>query len=199
MKENILSKALKALNEGRIVVYPTDTLYAMGSDVFNELAVKNIFKIKKRPFNIPIPIAVSNIDDIENIAYLNDNARKLIDYFLPGGLTIILNKKKCIPDIVTSNLNKIAIRIPKNDVALELLSNSGPLTVTSANVHGLKTPENIEDIKMHLNDSNIAIYMDYGNLFGKPSTIVDVSSNSLKIIREGIISKKEISAVLYDK
>lgn len=196
MQRNKLSEAIEALQNGRIVVYPTDTLYAFGADIYNEGAVRKVFEIKKRPFEIPLPVAVSNFTGVERIAFVTDNAIKLAKHFLPGSLTLILDKKSTIPDIVTSRMNKIAIRIPDNTVALKLLSKFGPLTVTSANVHGMKTPGIIKDIDMQVREDDVAVYLDYGILQGRPSTIVDVTYERPKIIREGAIAKHDILAVI---
>jgi L-threonylcarbamoyladenylate synthase len=192
MQELILSKALSALSKGQVIVYPTDTLYGLGADIYNKDAVKNVFKIKNRPFNFPISVAVSCIEDLEKIAYVNNKIKKIIDHFLPGKLTIILKKKKTIPSIVTSNKDNIAIRIPDNNIALELLSNFGPLTCTSANIHGKPTPTVINDIQMQFKDSNISVYIDNGKLQSKASTIIDLTFDKPIIIREGAITKKEI-------
>jgi L-threonylcarbamoyladenylate synthase len=185
------SKAIKALQNGSIIVYPTDTLYALGADIFNDSAVRKIFKIKKRPMNVPLPVAVSSIKEISQLAIMDCKTQHLAEHFLPGSLTLILNKKGNVSDIVTSNLNKIAVRIPKNDYALEILSRFGPLTVTSANIHGKNTPFFIEEIKDQLKDS-ADVYLDYGKLDGSPSTIVDMTFKNPKIVREGVISKREI-------
>jgi L-threonylcarbamoyladenylate synthase len=196
MQRNKLSEAIEALQNGRIVVYPTDTLYAFGADIYNEGAVRKVFEIKKRPFDIPLPVAVSNFTGVERIAFVTDNARKLAKHFLPGSLTLILDKKSTIPDIVTSRMNKIAIRIPNNTVALKLLSKFGPLTATSANVHGIKTPGIIKDINIQVREDDVAVYLDYGILQGSPSTIVDATYERPKIIREGVIAKHDILAVI---
>jgi L-threonylcarbamoyladenylate synthase len=186
-----ISRAIEALKKGSVVVYPTDTLYALGADIFNEMAVRTIFKIKKRPTNIPLPIAVSSFDEIEQIAVINDKGECLAKRFLPGTLTLILNKKNNVPNIVTAGLDKVAVRIPNNEDALELLSKFGPLTVTSANIHGMDTPFFIEEIKKQLKE-DVEVYLDYGKLGGSPSTIVDMTTDKPKIVREGVISKREI-------
>jgi L-threonylcarbamoyladenylate synthase len=196
MHRNKLSEANEVLQNGRIVVYPTDTLYALGADIYNEDVVRKVFRIKKRPFDIPLPVAVSNFAGIKSIAYINNNARKLAKQFLPGSLTIVLFKKNTIPDIVNSGLSKIAIRIPNNIIALKLLSIFGPLTVTSANVHGKKTPSIIENIKKQFQEDEVLVYLDNGELNGKPSTIVDATYEKPKIIREGTITKNDIYRVI---
>ena len=191
-----LSKAIEALQNGDIVVYPTDTLYALGVDIYNKDAVKKVFEVKKRPLDNPLPVAVSNLVDIEKIAFVSDIARDLAEYFLPGPLTMILNKKSVILDVITGGLDNVAVRIPDNDVALELLSRYGPLTVTSANVHGKEVPDIISDIKMQFNSDDVAVYLDYGKLNGLPSTIVDMTVGKPRIVRDGAITKEEILDVV---
>jgi len=194
-----LSKAIKALSNGEIVVYPTDTLYGLGADIYNNDAVKKVFKIKKRPFNNPLSIAVSDFKELKKLAYTDKNTQILAKSFLPGKLTLILYKKNCVSDIITGNLDKVAVRIPNNKIALELLSNFGPLTATSANIHGLKTPSNIRDIKMQFKEEDIATCIDIGNLNDRPSTIVDLTNNKIKILRKGAIENKDILDAILDE
>jgi len=191
-----LSKAIQNLRDGSLVVYPTDTLYAMGADVFNKNAVEKVFKVKKRPFSVPLPVAVSDFEAMKDIAVVDDTVKCLVDFFLPGALTLLLKKKSCISDRLTSGSDKVAVRIPDNDIALRLLSDFGPITVTSANIHGDKTLGVINDIKMQFKSGDVAVYLDYGRLEDKASTIVDVSAGSVDIIREGVITKKQILEVI---
>jgi len=186
------SGAINALKNGRIIVYPTDTLYGLGADIYNDNAVRKVFQIKKRSFENPLSVAISNIDELEKIAFLNETSRHLAEAFLPGRLTLVLKKRSIIPDIVTSGLEKVAVRIPDNKVALELLSEFGPLTATSANIHGKKTPVIIKEILMQFKEEDIGDYLDIGKLNGKPSTIVDATEKHIKLIRLGAISQKEI-------
>ena len=192
MDKQVLSKAISALKSGDIIVYPTDTLYGLGADVFNDNAVKKVFEVKNRPFNLPISIAVSCVNDLEKIAIVDDKAKKIIDVFLPGRLTLILEKKKTISNIVSGGLNNIAIRIPDNVIALELLSNYGPLTCTSANIHGKDTPTVISDIRMQFKELDISVYINHGKLKGKPSTIVDLTGKKPGLVRQGAIEFKGI-------
>ncbi|OGS39971.1 MAG: threonylcarbamoyl-AMP synthase [Euryarchaeota archaeon RBG_13_31_8] len=199
MKKQDLSKAIAALSHGLVIVYPTDTLYGLGADIFNDDAVEKVFKIKKRKKTNPLSVAVANLKQIEKIAYVDDKSRCLIKTFLPGKLTIVLRKKKIVSDLITAGLNKVAIRIPDNKIALDLLSKFGPITATSANIHDKKPPVNIDDISMQFSVSDIAVYIDDGKLDGRPSTIIDMSKKPFKIIRKGAISEKEImDAISYE-
>ena len=136
-----ISNIVEMLKRGNIIIYPTDTVYGLGANALNSKAVHHIFKIKNRPFSIPLPVAVHNFSSIENIAFIDDTVKRIVDCFLPGPITIILQKKNIVSNLVTANLDKIAIRIPDNSIALDLLEKFGsPLTVTSANIHKKPTP-----------------------------------------------------------
>ena len=191
MSKNFIKKAVSALKKGELIVYPTDTLYGIGADIKNIEAVTKVYDIKKRPRNMPLSIAVSDKSSLEKLALIDDRSEKLIDRFLPGPLCIILKKKELVPDIITAGLKKVAIRIPKNKTALELISRFGPITCTSANLHGKPTLNVISDIHMQFKDS-ISVYIDEGKLSSKPSTIVDLTSKDIKIIRKGVLTRDEI-------
>ena len=187
-----ISTAINALKQGNVIVYPTDTLYGLGADILNESAIRKVFEIKKRPKTLPLSIAVSNFDELNHYANINKIAKILIEKFLPGKLTLIVKKKSIVSDLITAGLEKVAIRIPDNNIALEILSRFGPLTATSANIHGKKTYHIISDIAMQLKSDDKIYYLDDGALLGQPSTIVDVSDREIKIIREGAIKINDI-------
>lgn len=195
MTKEDFSAAITALQKGEPVIYPTDTLYALGADIFNKSAVQQIFQIKKRPVSVPLPVAVSSIKDIESIAYLTDDAIKICHRFLPGTLTVLLKKKPCVPAVVTSGLPTIGVRIPNHPVALHLLSKVGPLTVTSANIHLEKTKETISEVLNQLG-RRITVAHDSGRLAAAPSTIVDLTTQTAQIVRTGAITEKELQGVL---
>jgi L-threonylcarbamoyladenylate synthase len=195
MLKTDLSKAIESLENGEVIVYPTDTQYAFGADISNEDSIKKVFKIKNRPFNDPLPIAVAKYSDILQIAYTHKYLETLVNHFLPGKLTIILYKKDNISSSITGGLDKIAIRIPDNKIALKLISKFGPLTLTSANIHGKKTESSIENIYSQFK-GHINCYLDYGVLNNNPSTIIDLTPERPTLIREGEILIKDILAVI---
>ena len=188
---DIIKKAVSALKNGELIVYPTDTLYGIGADIFNEEAVKKVFEVKKRPFSEPLSVAVSSYRDIEKLAYVNDEIMKVVKKFLPGPLTLVLRKKETVPDIVTAGEDSIAIRIPNNEIALKIVSNFGFITATSANIHNKPVPFTIDEIKRVFEDK-IKLYIDHGKLYGRPSTIIDLRDKEVKILREGSINLQKI-------
>jgi L-threonylcarbamoyladenylate synthase len=189
------SRAVQILKSGGLIIYPTDTLYALGADIFNETAVKNVFDTKKRPCTVPLPVAVATVSAMETITDMNDAAYALCERFLPGSLTLILKKKPIVPQIVTSGRNTIAVRIPNNPVALQLLSKSGPLTATSANRHHEKTLGVISDIRMQLQTPHL-FGLDNGRLSGSPSTMIDLSISPPQVVRKGTISETALFDVI---
>lgn len=191
------NKIKKAIDKGFLVVYPTDTLYALGAHVFDEKAVHQVFSLKNRPFSIPLPIAVSSVNMLKEIAVLTPLAIMLADHFLPGPLTLILENRS-VPELVTANKKTIAVRIPDDPIALNLLGKTGPLTVTSANIHDQQTPTTISEIRNVFKSESVAVYIDGGERKGLPSTIVKVTSETPVILRKGTISSDEIDAVVSE-
>ncbi|MEF8878939.1 MAG: L-threonylcarbamoyladenylate synthase [Candidatus Thermoplasmatota archaeon] len=187
---------LKALRNGYLIVYPTDTLYGLGADVFNEDAVKKVYNVKKRDYSNPLPVAVSSLDMMEDVAFVDQKAKRLVDFFMPGELTLVLKKKECIPDLVNSGLDCVAVRIPDDDIALEIVSRFGPLTATSANIHGESTEHYVESIKEKLGSEEIKYFLDDGIRKASPSTVVDITFKKPRVLRKGDISKDDILDVI---
>ncbi len=186
---NEIDKALRVLREGGIIVYPTDTLYALGACIGNVDAVEKVYRIKKRPVKFHLPVAVGSLEEIDSIAFMSIAAREIAKKFMPGAITLILEKKERVPEIVAGS--KVAVRIPDHPVSLALASTAGPITATSANVHGETPPSDIGAAKKQFGD-NVDLYIDGGTVGSVPSTIVDVTGIAPKIIREGAIKKEEI-------
>jgi len=191
-----LENIAKIIKSGGLAVYPTDTLYGLAADPFNDSAVKKVFLSKNRPFDMPLSIAVSDVRMMESVAVLNDSARKLISRFLPGPLTILLTKKPSISDLLTSGDSQVGLRIPDHPFALRFIKRVGPVTSTSANLHSKPDPTSIEMAKKDLG-SAVDLYIDCGKTrLSAPSTIVDVSEGDVEVVRAGVITKEEIANAL---
>ncbi|MCD6403545.1 MAG: threonylcarbamoyl-AMP synthase [Candidatus Aenigmarchaeota archaeon] len=188
-KEKI-KRVVRFLEEGKIVVYPTDTAYAMGVDVESEESLKKLRKIKQR-LESPFSTIVSNIEMAEKYGYLNDVAKKLIQEFMPGPLTLIVKKKDCLSDLV--NKDGFSFRIPGNVVALNIVKELGrPITAPSANPKGKEPPYSVEEAIRYFGGS-VDVYVDVGKLRKiPPSTIVDVREKKIELIREGPIPFEKI-------
>jgi L-threonylcarbamoyladenylate synthase len=187
-----LQEVIDVLSNGGTIVYPTDTLYGLGVDPFKEEAVEKMFKIKKRPLDMPVSIAVLDIAQIEDYVVLTDIARHTTREFLPGPLTILLKKKDPSSLPIVSSENRLGVRILDHPVALPILEKFGPITSTSANLHDRELPCDLETAIQQLGDS-VDIYIDSGKCrYGQESTVLDVSSDSPKIIRPGVISRERL-------
>ncbi len=195
-KENVIL-ASEDLMDGKLVVYPTETVYGIAADIFNQKAVKELYMVKNRPFDMPLSVAVSSKDMVENIAIMTRPVEKLIDAFLPGPLTIITKKDPSVPDIVTSMSQKVGIRIPDNKVAIDLIKEfGGPIVATSANLHSHPDSINIDTAIEDFGES-VSTYLDNGPCtLGKPSTIVWIMDDKVEVIRQGEITKQQIEDVL---
>lgn len=195
-KEEVKS-SIKILKKGKILVVPTDTVYGICSDATNEKAVEKIFRIKNRDKNNPLNILVSSIDMAKKYTKnFNKIAETLANKFWPGALTMVLEKNDLISKIVTANKETIGVRIPDNEVTLNIINELNlPIACPSANISGRPSGTVIEDIKSDFKD-NVDIYIDCGpSKIGIESTIVKINENSVEILRQGKITKEEIKAL----
>lgn len=189
------------LKNGKLIIYPTDTVYGVGGVITNEETIKNIYKAKDRSFSSPLIALVSSADKIEDIAFINEKNRKkieiLIKEFWPGGLTIILESKSIVPPIMISNGKTIGVRMPDHEIALKIIESAGGiLPTTSANISGEKTPRSFEELDEEFKN-RIDIIVDGGVCpIGTASTIIDMSNENIKILREGAISQKQIEMAI---
>ncbi len=199
-KKETIDKAVKILEEGGIIIYPTETAYGLGCDSLNVQALEKIYEIKSRPPDQPLSVIVDSLEMIEKIAFMQENAKLLIENFYPGPLVIALKKKNLIPDVL--NKDRIAFRISNNEFVQNIVRNLGkPIVSTSANQTGFKSPYSIDDVLETITEKDIDLIFDAGALEkNKPSTIIDfVMKNSPQIIRVGAISAKEIFQTLKIK
>ncbi|MCX8178720.1 MAG: L-threonylcarbamoyladenylate synthase [Candidatus Aenigmarchaeota archaeon] len=199
MSEDILiNKAIRILSSGGVIIYPTETVYGLGADATNKMAVKKIFDIKRRDKLKPILIAFSSVEMAKKYVWWNKYADKLASRYLPGPLSLVLSiKDDSIDESIYQGGIKVGIRIPKNDFVLKLISSfNRPITSTSANLSGENPPIKVEDIDDEVK-GKVDLIIDKGKCdVGKPSTIVDVSSYPPKLIREGVIKFQEIMDVI---
>ena len=192
-----LKEAAKIIKEGGIVVFPTETVYGIGTNALNEKAVKKLYEVKQRPLDKPISLLVNNIEMIEQVAKdITQIEYTLIKEFFPGPLTIVLNKKDIVPNIVTSGCDTVGIRMPENEIALKLIEYAGvPIAAPSANISGNPSGTDLKDIMKELNEG-VDYFVDGGkSKIGLASTIVKVIGDVPYILREGNISKEQIEEV----
>lgn len=173
--KEVIEEAIKVMAHGGIVLYPTDTVYGLGVNIFNKKAVRRIYDIKKRSLMKPLSIIVSSKDAISHVANLRTRDKIYVDKFLPGPYTLILNKTKIVPRVVTSGLKHVGVRIPDNEIACRI-SDLFPVTTTSANLSDHEVCETPDEILDQLNH-DVDLVIDVGKLKrNKPSTIINLTS-----------------------
>jgi len=177
-----INEAEKAIQNGKIVIYPTDTVWGMGCDPFNQKAVDELFRIKGKKTD-GLSIMLNNIKLIYDYCEVNNMVKKIVDEFLPGPITLILKSKKDFAKGVTKNGN-IAIRIPLNNTALDLAANQ-PIVTTSVNLHGEKIARNLNEAKKIFGSN--CHYLDGEKPKGIESTIIDLTENKPEITRIGAL------------
>ncbi len=192
-KEDI-KKVSNIIENGGVAILPTDTVYGIVADAFNEEAVRKIYEIKERNFSKPCNILVSNENMIKKaVAGLSEKEEKVIKNFFPGALTLIVKKSKDIPSLVTAGLDTVGIRMPKNKFLLELIEEiNRPIVATSLNISGEESKINVNYIPSKIS-SKVDCIVDAGETKVKvPSTIIAIEESAVKIIREGPITKSKI-------
>lgn len=202
LKKNNNSKKIEIpaniIKQGGIVVFPTETVYGIGTNGLNKEAVERLYKIKKRSLNKPISLLVSNFEMIEKIAKnITEVEYRIMKKFFPGPLTIILSKQDIVPNIVTSGGDTVGIRMPEEETSRKLIEYAGvPIAAPSANISGKPSGIDLQEIIKEFGDK-VDYYIDGGkSKIGISSTIVKVENNAIKILREGSISKKEIENII---
>ncbi len=188
-----IADAAAAIVKGELVVFPTDTVYGVGTCAFEEQAILRLYAAKERPLNKGIPILMADLGDIEKVASsVPDIARKLISKFWPGPLTLILPRHENLPESISENEN-IAVRIPDSDVARAVIRAAGGAVATSsANRSGNKPPQTAEQALLEL-DGKVTIVLDAGPTGQSvPSTIIDCTGETIRILRQGPIKLHDL-------
>ncbi len=192
-----LKQAGELIKKGELIAFPTETVYGLGANALNPEAVKKIFVVKGRPSNNPLIIHVCSLKQVEEIAYLNPLAKKLIKKFWPGPLTIILKKKKIVPKEVTAGLGTVAIRMPDNKTALTLIKYSNcPIAAPSANISGKPSGTCFEHVYEDFGGKIAGIIKSRQCKIGIESTVLDLTQKIPEILRPGKIIKKQIEKII---
>lgn len=189
--------AAEAARDGRLVVMPTDTLYGIGCDAFNNQAVADLLAAKKRGPDMPVPVLVGSWETIKGlVATYSDQAQLLVEAFWPGGLSLVVPQAPSLPWNLGDTRGTVMLRMPLHPVAIELLREVGPMAVSSANVSGQPPAKTAIEAKQQLGDS-VQVYLDGGEApIGEPSTIIDLSGRRPYLLREGAISAECLGEVL---
>ena len=189
-------EVVQAIKEAKTIAFPTDTVYGLGVVYDCEEALMRLKQAKIRPDSKPIPMMVSKLSQIEEVAYVSEKAKVLISNFMPGAFTIILKKKESVPAFVSNGLESIAIRMPDDDFVLAIMDAiQKPMLVTSANLSAQHSCQTYEEVLQQLNGRIDGIVLGKSQL-ANASTIVDATKEEVVIVREGPITKQMIESVL---
>ncbi|MEJ1088841.1 L-threonylcarbamoyladenylate synthase [Microbacterium sp. Mu-80] len=200
--------ARQAIARGELVVLPTDTVYGLAADAFTPAAVQRLLDAKGRGREMPPPVLVAGPDVLAALVEeVPEAVQKLVDAFWPGGLTIVLPAQPSLTWDLGETLGTVAVRMPDHRIALELLAETGPLAVSSANLTGRDAAVIASDAEAMLGES-VAVYLEYGySENGVPSTIVDATSlvgateddrPLVRILRDGAVTREQLEEVLGD-
>lgn len=181
LDEKIINEAINLLANGGVILYPTDTVYGLGANIFNNKAVRKVFDIKNRNFLKPLSILISNTESVDLVAEVSILQKKVLNKYLPGPYTFILNKSKIVPLYLTGGRSTVGVRVPKNDIACSLAS-LFPITTTSANISNKHVLNNPKDILKQLN-CDVDLVIDVGSIETKASTIIDLTSNKMNYLK----------------
>jgi len=191
-----IKMAVDEINDCGVLVYPTDSVYGLGTTGLLKEAILKIFKIKNRPLDHPLPLAVSDFDMVDKLAFVKDDAYELMEAFWPGALTIILKKKPIVPDILVGGNKTVGLRMPDHAVPLKIIQLLGvPLVATSANKHGGSNPISATQAIQQIG-KEVDLVLDGGSSKGKPSTIIDLTKTPPMILRHGPVSVDLIEKII---
>lgn len=199
IRDEAISAAVNAVREGRLIVLPTDTVYGIGADAFDASAVASLLAAKGRGRDVPPPVLVGDPAVLLALAVdVPDYAERLAEEFWPGPLTLILRAQPSLSWDLGETRGTVALRMPDDEAALELLRRTGPLAVSSANRHGKAAALSVMDAATQLGDS-VEVYLDGGPArIGTSSTIIDTTVEPAEIVREGALTRERIIAAVGD-
>lgn len=169
-----LDSARDAVNAGELVVYPTETVYGLGANALEMAAIERVFAAKKRPRSKPLSMAVPDVETARRYVSMTEREVAFASEFLPGPVTLVVERRDVVPDALTAGRERVGIRVPDHDIA-RALAETGPVTATSANVSGRPGARRIDDVDERVLDA-ATVVLDDGETPGGGSTVVDVTA-----------------------
>lgn len=195
VKKTNQKEIVQAIQEEKVVAFPTETVYGLGVKFGSQKALDSLMEAKNRDYSKAITLMVAHSKDISTYAYVSEKAQKLIDAFMPGMITLVFKKKESVDDSMTNGKETIGIRIPDNEYVIGLLKEAGPMLVTSANLSNHSNTTSTQEVLDQL-DGRIDYVVEGETSDNIASTVVDVSKNEIIILREGKITKKDIEEAI---
>ncbi len=186
-----MTEAVAAIRRGDLVVYPTETVYGLGADALDPAAIERVYEAKDRPRDRPVSMALPDVSVAADYVRMTETERAFCERFLPGPVTVLLERTKRVPDELVAGRDRVGVRVPDHRIARELARRTGPITATSANRSGAESARQIGEIDPSIRER--AVVVDGGQTAGGESTVVDVSAD--EIVRRGELAD-EIDAWL---
>ncbi len=195
--ENELLRAAQLARDGGLVVYPTDTVYGLGTNPLMPSAVTRVYRVKERPMDKPLPVLVSSIEAAKRLVEISPVAECLARSLWPGAVTLVLPAKPIAPRELHAGTGRLGVRMPNHQVALRLIEMSGGALVgTSANKHGREGPRTAREVIEQL-DGEVDVVVDAGPApGGRPSTVVEIRGDEIRLVREGPVGLGAIKRLL---
>jgi L-threonylcarbamoyladenylate synthase len=194
-----LTAAAVAVGTGKLVVLPTDTVYGIGADAFTPAAVAALLAAKGRGRDMPVPVLIGSLRTLDGIATdISDVARELVTAFWPGALTLVCRQQPSLRWDLGDSRGTVAVRMPMDPIALDLLRSTGPMAVSSANVTGRPPATDVIEARSQLGDS-VEVYLDAGpSVDSLPSSILDVTGSQPRLLRAGAITIEQMRLIAAD-
>jgi L-threonylcarbamoyladenylate synthase len=193
-----IETGIRIIREGGVVAFPTDTVYGLGAGAFREEGIRRVYAIKKRPLTMALPLLLADASQVHEVAAgVPDYAWRLIDAFMPGGLTLVVRRSRIVKDIITAGGETVAIRIPDHPVPVALVRGSGmPLVGTSANLSGSGSLVSARDVIKEIGQQVDLVIEAVPPPVGTESTVVDVTGEKARILRQGAVTREQIARVV---
>lgn len=199
-QSEVIKVAVDVLARGGSIVYPTDTVYGLGVNPFDDFAVRRLFRIKKRPPEKPVPLMIKSIAMAKKLAYVDERKEKVLQSLWPGAVSVVLGAREIVSSVISANTKTVALRIPANDFCVALIKAVNcPITSTSANISGEEAGSDAKEIAQRFKDE---IYMpdliiDAGKLEARqPSTVLDLTGSKPRVLRVGPVKSKDLANIL---
>ena len=181
----LIKQVAECLQQGGVIIYPTDTTYGLGCDIFNRKGIKRIFQIKQRDQRKPFSFICNDLAEISNYAQVSNFAFKVMKRYLPGPFTFVLDATKVVPDALSTKQKTVGVRIPDNAICRAIVKELGhPLVTTSANTSGEDTPQDPWDIEGRMGHL-VDFVVDGGISMSEASTVISLLDDQIEIIRKG--------------
>jgi L-threonylcarbamoyladenylate synthase len=199
-QQDVILEAADVLRRGGSIVYPTDTVYGLGVNPFDDFAVRRLFRIKKRPLEKPLPLMVKSIAMAKKLAYIDNRKEKILEALWPGAVNVVLRARDLISPLIRARTKTVALRIPANDFCIALLGAVNcPITSTSANISGEQPGSDAKEITQRFKEEVCMpdLIIDAGKLETRqPSTVLDLARSKPRVLRVGPVKAKDLRRIL---